>query len=100
MNNEQCDEDYDDNNYPGGWFGESWGAPVCDDEAHHRLTPVGVECFECLVAVTAEDRGLIIPGSVPPNARGVILGSLVVHEKITYGLSVVHIECFLKNIRE
>lgn len=46
--------------YPGGWFGESWGAPVCDP-ARHLPTPVGDLCEECMGVITAADSGMLIP---------------------------------------
>ena len=42
------------------WFGESWGAPVCDP-ADHRVTPVGFECIECKVAIRQGDQGVMMP---------------------------------------
>ena len=47
-------------NYPGGWFGESWGAPVCE-ESQHLPTPVGDLCTECAQPITEDDQGLLIP---------------------------------------
>lgn len=46
--------------YPGGWFGESWGAPVCDP-ATHKPTPVGQACEECTKEITGDDSGMLIP---------------------------------------
>lgn len=53
--------------YPGGWFGESWGAPVCEPD-RHMPTPVGDKCVDCAQLITADDRGMIIPfaGMTPP----------------------------------
>ena len=42
------------------WFGEPWGAPVCE-EATHVETPIGVPCLECEQPVEADDRGVILP---------------------------------------
>lgn len=67
--------------YPGGWFGESWGAPVCD-YANHMPTPVGEECLMCEAVFTADDQGLTIPHA---SQAGVELRSM-------------HIACFLKNV--
>ena len=47
-------------NYPGGWFGESWGAPVCE-EARHLPTPTGQPCVECMVPIIDGDQGVVIP---------------------------------------
>lgn len=46
--------------YPGGWFGESWGAPACDP-ARHKPTPVGDPCIECKQPIEADDEGMLIP---------------------------------------
>lgn len=43
-----------------GWFGESWGAPVCDPEDHVR-TPVGRACLWCGKPIEAGDQGLLTP---------------------------------------
>jgi len=42
------------------WFGESWGAPVCEAESH-APTPVGEICLQCERAIEADDQGVIIP---------------------------------------
>lgn len=42
------------------WFGESWGAPVCEERSH-ALTPVGLSCPYCLELIQENDRGVIIP---------------------------------------
>jgi hypothetical protein len=67
--------------YPGGWFGESWGAPVCE-ENRHRPTPVGDLCVECAQDITEDDQGMLIPfaGMTPA-----VLGSY-------------HLICFLSTI--
>lgn len=67
--------------YPGGWFGESWCAPVCD-EARHLPTPVGDLCTECAQEITADDQGVLIPfaGMTP------------------IVLSAYHLPCFLATV--
>lgn len=40
------------------WFGESWGAPVCDP-ADHVPTPVGMNCLACPEVIREDDRGFI-----------------------------------------
>lgn len=42
------------------WFGESWGAPVCDP-ADHVETPTGTPCTSCTEPIAASDRGLVVP---------------------------------------
>lgn len=41
------------------WFGESWGAPCCEEE--HVPTPVGEACVLCDEPIEAGDRGFISP---------------------------------------
>jgi hypothetical protein len=57
--------DGDDDEKHGGtyvmaWFGESWGAPICE-ETSHEPTPVGVLCMNCEERIEADDRGVITP---------------------------------------
>ena len=66
--------------YPGGWFGESWGAPVCEPE-RHRQTPVGAECTDCGEDIEARDQGLLIPYAGHPSS-----------------LNAFHLTCFLSTI--
>ena len=43
-----------------GWFGESWGAPVC--QAEQRVpTPVGKQCMWCSEPIAAGDQGHVMP---------------------------------------
>jgi hypothetical protein len=42
------------------WFGESWGAPCCDEDEHCE-TPVGKECLRCKVPIAAGDQGVTMP---------------------------------------
>lgn len=67
--------------YPGGWFGESWGAPVCDPD-RHRPTPVGQPCEECTVEITGDDSGMLIPYV----------------EAVGWHLTAYHLPCFLSTI--
>jgi hypothetical protein len=39
------------------WFGESWGAPICE-ECPHEETPVGEDCIHCHVTVLPGDQGV------------------------------------------
>lgn len=73
--------------YPGGWFGASWGGPVCD-EARHRPTPVGEPCMYCVALIADGDQGMSIPGftTLTPDHRP------VAH------LGHIHIDCFLREI--
>lgn len=67
--------------YPGGWFGPSWGAPVCD-EADHLPTPVGDRCIECMSLITDDDQGMLIPFA---DMTPMVLGAY-------------HLMCFLATI--
>ncbi len=49
-----------EDDYPGGWFGTSWGAPICDD-GNHLPTPVGEPCTDCKVPIFDGDQGLSVP---------------------------------------
>lgn len=42
-----------------GWFGKSWGAPVCEP-ATHAPTPVGEPCLWCDEPIVADDDGVLI----------------------------------------
>jgi hypothetical protein len=47
------------------WFGQTWGAPVCDPRAHVEA-PVGEPCLRCHRPIEAGDQGVTIPyGTVP-----------------------------------
>jgi len=63
--------------YPGGWFGKSWGAPVCDEQ-RHRPTPEGKTCPECDGEIGAADNGMLLPSA--------------------HGLLAYHRICFLRTV--
>jgi len=67
--------------YPGGWFGKSWGAPVCSPDTH-KPTPIGDQCIDWGGLLLSNDQGMIIPFG---GMRPAVLGS---H----------HLDCFLKSI--
>jgi hypothetical protein len=69
--------------YPGGWFGESWGAPICEDEARHLDVPVGELCASCLEAFTEADQGMSMP---------------LVYEAGCWSLMHEHIACFRRTV--
>ena len=67
-------------NYPGGWFGESWDAPV-NEESRHLPTPVGDRCVGCAGDIIETDRGMLVPfADVRPAALG-----------------AWHLDCFLRS---
>lgn len=42
------------------WFGETWGAPICDDEDHME-TPTGELCPVCEKPINSKDQGVELP---------------------------------------
>lgn len=65
-----------------GWFGQSWGAPVCDPEDHVD-TPVGKACIECLESIVSGDQGITMPLLLAE-------GSMII---------AYHLDCYLRKIR-
>lgn len=49
-----------------GWFGESWGAPVCN-ETEHTDTPEG-PCTYCEEDFTETSQGILLPFSGGPDS--------------------------------
>ncbi len=41
------------------WFGESWGAPICDED-YHVETPVGQKCLSSGKTINEDDRGFVM----------------------------------------
>ena len=68
--------------YPGGWFGRSWRAPV-NETAQHLPTPVGERCLKCDNIFAEDDQGMTFPGV---DADGVA------------GVRSMHLGCFLVEI--
>lgn len=47
------------------WFGESWGAPVCDPLFHVPVdVVVGSKCVECKGVITERDHGVVTACSI------------------------------------
>ena len=42
------------------WFGESWGAPVCDPETQVPI-PAGELCYACQFQILPATRGVVVP---------------------------------------
>lgn len=42
------------------WFGDDWGAPICELTPHDE-TPIGEPCARCGVAIVASDQGVTMP---------------------------------------
>lgn len=53
------------------WFGESWGAPVCEPE-QHTSTPVGRICIECDKPVADGDTGFVTPLARPDGVESLV----------------------------
>lgn len=65
-------------------FGETWGTPVCDDEAVPVVeTPVGEKCFRCEKKVLKDDQGVILPYYGGPDDI----------REVAY-----HLDCFLESL--
>lgn len=60
------------------WFGQSWGAPICQP-ADHMETPVDECCTRCDLAIGSDDQGLMLP-----NEEGFLIP--------------FHLVCFLRAI--
>lgn len=83
-----------------GWFGQSWGAPICSPEMH-RPTPAGEACAYCSEAIARDDQGIITPlvggFADEPSKLGAETDEeserLVWVKKIAY-----HLDCWLASI--
>jgi hypothetical protein len=75
--------------YPGGWFGESWGAPVCDEQRHLPI-PLGEKCPECDTEIELTDNGMLIPSS-----RG-----LLAYHRICFLRTVIPCEMWTDEMRQ
>ena len=64
------------------WFGENWGAHVCDPELYAE-TPVGQECIQCNKKIEEGDQGLLIPSTFDED---------------TLPESIWHLDCFVSSI--
>lgn len=67
------------------WFGESWGAPVCE-ETQHVETPDGEACPVCGRSIRMGDQGFELPYS---------------HDGASWDepdLLAYHKDCLLRNI--
>lgn len=64
------------------WFGESWGAPVCDPQ-NHTETPVGGSCAGlCGDTIREHDKGLVLPFVGHPTLT-----------ELNY-----HLQCFMESL--
>jgi len=59
-------------------FGESWGAPICDEQDGVPLvdTPVGEKCVRCEEPIKEGDQGVILPFLGGPAGWGEIVYDL------------------------
>lgn len=62
------------------WFGEHWGAPVCDWSAR-QPTPVGSTCVLCCVPIEEGAQGLLVPHIAQVTER-----------------KPWHLDCFLRSV--
>jgi hypothetical protein len=70
------------------WFGESWGAPVCDPRTHVD-TPVGRPC-----AGHGHMHGPLRPEAIEDGDQGVTVPWLgVPRERLVY-----HLDCWLHEV--
>lgn len=67
------------------WFGETWGAPICEPEKK-VTTPVGQECLECKEPILANDQGVMMPFTD------------FVHGEPRSRMIAEHLDCFLDTI--
>ena len=63
------------------WFGQSWGAPICDPE-DHCATPVRDPCLHCRELILVGDQGLVMP-----LVEGAILRMVA-----------MHLDCYLRRV--
>lgn len=66
----------------GKWFGDSWGAPCCEED-EHVPTPVGDSCVRCKEMIRVGDQGIVSPLVLLDGKLDVI---------------VHHLDCYLKGI--
>lgn len=64
------------------WFGDSWGAPMCDPEFHTE-TPVGLACNECGAVIVVGDQGITMAFVGVGGEPGVV---------------AYHIDCWLAHV--
>ena len=79
------------------WFGESWGAPICEI-AKHTQTPLGTSCAHgCGHSIRPGDIGVLIPA---PTAWPSEQNDTVVYDKqYPYVPHVAyHLVCFFDEI--
>ncbi len=64
------------------WFGESWGAPACEED-EHAPTPIGEPCARCREPILIGHQGLIMPA----------FGA----ERDPYAIAY-HLDCYLQSV--
>lgn len=72
------------------WFGNAWGAPVCD-YAEHIATPVGEPCLRCGERILPGDAGFTVPSLV--NATSAVFGPIKAWHEQPF-----HRRCFLVSV--
>jgi len=83
------------------WFGESWGAPICETTQRHE-TPVGRQCaHECGKLIGSGDSGLLIPYLGPVEGKDLAGGGVPESLIVTIGYAphlAYHLACFFDEI--
>ncbi len=74
------------------WFGDSWGAPICDPD-YKIDRPVGTKCLECARPITGRDRGVVTACS--SNIWGSWNFPV---EGGSYRVASYHLTCFLDQV--
>lgn len=65
------------------WFGESWGAPVCEPDDH--VDRPDASCVYCMKPLIVGDQGLVVPFAGGPG------------DPIEVAF---HRKCFMRSVRE
>ncbi len=63
------------------WFGESWGAPICD--VAERVERPAADCMYCARALVDGDRGVVMPFAGVPGDPPWL---------------AAHLDCFLESL--
>lgn len=80
------------------WFGESWGAPVCDPETHVE-TPAGKRCLGCPDEIEEGQAGVVVLAS--PEIAGRYVYSVRdpnTNELRSTYVGAYHLQCVLATL--
>jgi hypothetical protein len=73
------------------WFGESWGAPVCEPSTK-VAEPVGASCLFCPHAIMPGDSGFLLPSA------DMEIGKVPVEVAARHVVYAVHGQCMLAHV--